>query len=85
MFTEEHVRAAIVALEKDATLLKQENSCLRATLDSERAGRKSLEQRLVSAEAELVSYKLQLETERSDCRQLRNEVSFKFSFSSIWY
>jgi hypothetical protein len=69
------VRAAIVALEREATLLRQENACLRATLENDKAGRSHLEQRLVEAEAQLVSTRIELENERSESRRLKSEVS----------
>ncbi|KAF4517027.1 hypothetical protein B566_EDAN013220 [Ephemera danica] len=73
-FAEEAVRAAIVGLERDAALLRQENSCLRATLENDKSGRGNLEQRLVESEAHLVSVRIELENERSENRRLRTEL-----------
>lgn len=75
LLADESVRAAIVALDREVALLKQENACLRATLENDKTGRQTLEQRLVEAEGQLVSVRIQLEDERGESRRLRNEVS----------
>jgi hypothetical protein len=69
----------VVILERENLSLKQENASLRATLEQDRAGRMTLEQKLVEAESQLVSARVTLEGERGEIRRLKNQVLYSFS------
>lgn len=74
IFAVDQVRSSVVTLERDNIGLKQENSSLKATMEQERVGRNTLEQKLVEAEGQLVSARLNLEGERDENRRLKYQV-----------
>jgi regulator of replication initiation timing len=77
-FSVDQVRSSVVVLERENISLKQENASLRATLDQDRVGRMTLEQKLVEAESQLVSARVTLEGERGEIRRLKNQVHTYF-------
>jgi hypothetical protein len=74
----------VVILERENLSLKQENASLRATLDQDRVGRMTLEQKLVEAESQLVSARVTLEGERGEIRRLKNQVPKYFKFVKFY-
>jgi cell division septum initiation protein DivIVA len=73
-FLVDQVRSSVVTLERENIGLKQENASLKATLDQERLGRSTLEQKLVEAESQLISARVTLEGERGEIKRLKNQV-----------